>query len=306
MPSAFPLASSPSVSVVMPTYNYGRFLARALDSVLGQTYCPAEIIVVDDGSTDETPDVLAKYASPVRAVRQMNRGLSCARNVGISLARGDLVALIDSDDTWDSEKLARQVALWLRHPDSGAVGCGVRVVDANGDVIRELRFEDATGSARQRIRGIALRRQWVGGSGSGALIPAAVLRAVGGFDEALGAAEDWDMWLRIAARFPVRNVPEPLARIWDHRSGTFRNVAKLASNQMSVLRKLSAREGPDLDRAILRKVHALILSDAAGEAFGSGDWRASAAYATRSIARWPFSWSTWRLLAGSSRHWLTG
>ena len=300
MPNAFLMASSPSVSVVMPTYNYGRFLARALDSVLGQTYSPAEVIVVDDGSTDETPNVLARYASRVRAVRQANRGLSCARNVGISIASGDLVALIDSDDTWDSEKLQRQVALWARHPDSGAIGCGVRVLDANGNVIRELRFDDATAPARHRIRCVALRRQWVGGSGSGALIPAEVLRSVGGFDETLGAAEDWDMWLRIAARFPIRNVPEPLAQIWDHRSGTFRNVAKLASNQMSVLRKLAAREGPNLDRATLRRVHALILGDAAGEAFGSGDWRTSVAYAARSIVRWPFSMSTWRLLAGSS------
>lgn len=285
----------------MPTFNYGRYLARAIDSILAQSFRPAEIIVVDDGSTDDTPDVLAAYSGALVVIRQANRGLSCARNVGISRARGDLIALIDSDDTWEPEKLAKQVALWLRHPDCGAVGCGVRVVDALGATIRELSFSDATGNALERVGGVALRRQWVGGSGSGALIPARVLRDVGGFDESLGAAEDWDMWLRIAAAYPIRNVPESLARIWDHRSGSFRNVAKLQANQFAVLRKLIDRDGPQLSRTTLRKVRALILYDAAGEAFGAGDWPASARYALRSLANWPFSGQAWRLLAGSGR-----
>ena len=298
------MTSGPSDSVVVPTYNNGRFLPRALDSVLAQTLRPEEIIVVDDGSTDDTREVLGRYSDHVRAVHQGNRGLSAARNIGISLARGDLIAFLDSDDTWEPGKLEAQVALWQRHPDSGAIGCGVKVTDSRGEVIRTVRFADAEGSSSERIRGVALRRQWVGGSGSGAVIPSAVLRHVGVFDESLAAAEDWDLWLRIAAAYPIRNVDATLTNIWDHRSGTFRDVVKLETSQQAVLRKLETLQGYVLDLRTLRQVRAMILRDAAGEAFGAAGWRTSTAYATRSVLQWPFSGSSWRLLAGSGLHWL--
>lgn len=304
MSAALQEFGTPSVSVVIPTYNYGKFLPRALDSVLAQSLAPAEIIVVDDGSTDDTRNILACYSEPVRVVHQTNRGLPAARNVGIGLARSELVALLDSDDAWHPNKLQQQVALWCRHPECGAIGCGVQVVDAEGQPIRTVLFEDAAGDASDRVRRIALRHSWVGGSGSGALIPSEVFRQVGGFDESLGAAEDWDMWLRIAVKYPVKNVREALSQIWDHRSGTFRNVTKLRTNQMAVLGKIEREPSFRLGAATRRRIHAMILNDAAGEAFGCGDWKSSAAYALRSASLWPLSIKTWHLLAGSSLRWL--
>jgi glycosyltransferase involved in cell wall biosynthesis len=100
----------PRVSIVIPTYNRAWTLAEAIDSVLGQTFASFEIIVVDDGSTDGTARLLQRYGSAVRVLRQINQGVSAARNAGIRSARGELIALLDSDDLWRPEKLARQVA----------------------------------------------------------------------------------------------------------------------------------------------------------------------------------------------------
>src|SRR5579863_4931679 len=99
----------PTVSVVIPTYNYARFLGQAIDSVLAQT-CPVkEIIVVDDGSTDDTFNVLARYGPAVRALKQKNCGPAAARNRGVGIAGGDLIAFLDADDFWMPDKLAKQV-----------------------------------------------------------------------------------------------------------------------------------------------------------------------------------------------------
>ena len=89
-----------TISVIIPTYNYARFLAEAIDSALGQSYAPLEIIVVDDGSTDATSEVLAAYGDRIRVLRQKNQGVAMARNAGIAAARGDYLAFLDSDDAW--------------------------------------------------------------------------------------------------------------------------------------------------------------------------------------------------------------
>lgn len=289
-----------TVSVVIPTYNYARFLSRALDSALGQTLSPAEIIVVDDGSTDATPAVLEGYSGRIRVHRQTNGGLSAARNTGIALATGELVALLDSDDLWLPTKLERQVALFRQHPESGAIGCGVEVVDSDQVVIRTMLFADAIGSPEDRVRRIALRRSWVGGSGSGALIPRAVLAGLGGFDERLRGAEDWDLWLRIARGHHIRNVPERLARIFDHRTGTFRNAERMAMAQLEVLAKLVNAAPDAVSGTCLRRVRALIEADAAGELYGGAQWSASMQRAARALIAWPFEPSTWRLMLGAA------
>jgi glycosyltransferase involved in cell wall biosynthesis len=115
------------VSVIIPTYNYGRFLAEALDIVLGQTVSDLEVIIVDDGSTDDTPEILARFDDPrVRAVRIPNQGVSVARNTGLDLASGEFVAFLDADDRWLPEKLARQLAMFRADPDLGLVFTNLR------------------------------------------------------------------------------------------------------------------------------------------------------------------------------------
>src|SRR5438309_10234328 len=125
-----------TVSVVIPTYNHARFLTRAVDSVLAQTLSPAEVIVVDDGSTDETHAVLARFGGRVRAIRQENGGVAAARNNGVRMSTGHLLAFIDADDIWLPDKLRCQVERFIAEPDLGLVHCGGEDVDADGTVLR--------------------------------------------------------------------------------------------------------------------------------------------------------------------------
>jgi len=111
-----PTPSTPLVSVIIPAYNATAFLGETLDSVLAQTYPNLEIIVVDDGSTDDTPDLLGSYGDRIRVLRQANSGQATARNHGAREAHGELLAFLDSDDLWDPDKIARQVELLDRFP----------------------------------------------------------------------------------------------------------------------------------------------------------------------------------------------
>jgi glycosyltransferase involved in cell wall biosynthesis len=109
--------SAPLITCVVPVYNGERFLAETIESILAQTHQPIEVIVVDDGSTDGTPEVTASFGNAVRCVRQANAGLAAARNTGIEHARGEFVAFLDADDLWHPEKLARQMTRFQARPD---------------------------------------------------------------------------------------------------------------------------------------------------------------------------------------------
>src|SRR5688572_6603202 len=285
------------VSVVIPTFNYGGFVGRAVDSVLAQTHAPLECVVVDDGSTDDTPTVLARYGSRIRVIRQENRGLSAARNAGVREARGAYVALLDADDFWRPNKVEKQVALMQSTPGLGAVGCGAEYVNRDGSHRSFQHFEDPPSEVGPRLRAIATRRYWVGSSGSGALVPRRAFDEVGLFDENLRAAEDWDMWLRIAARFAIRNVPEALSCICLHGTGSFRNAEKMEKNQWAVF-EAAVRRWPDLlDAPTRRRMRALILADAGGEyAFGKAYGAALRRYLA-SLKEWPLHGRHWYRVA---------
>jgi glycosyltransferase involved in cell wall biosynthesis len=281
------------VTAVIPTYNYARFVARAIDSVLAQTYRHIECIVVDDGSTDDTAEILSRYGDRLVAIRQPNRGLSAARNAGLQAARGAYVAFLDADDWWHPEKASRQVAALQQRPDVGCVGCGRRHVALDGQTLEEFPGQPGARDRRALLRGVALRTFWVGGSGSGAMIRRSVVERVGGFDEGLKAAEDWDMWLRLAATTQIDNVPDILTCITRHGSGSFRNVRRMEEAQWAVYRKLqSAPDGP-LTARDLRRVRSLIYADAAWECQWTGDSLDAMRYYLRSIATWPFAGGRW-------------
>ena len=285
------------VSVVIPTYNYARFVGRAVDSVLAQTYSPLECVVVDDGSADDTPQVLSRYGDRIHAIRQENRGLSAARNTGIGAARGEYVALLDSDDYFRPDKIAKQVALIGSQPGLGAVGCDVQHVDADGSDLRYRRFPDPPSDLGEQLRAIATRRAWVGGSGSGALVPKRVFDEVGPFDETLRAAEDWDMWMRIGAAYPIRNVADGLTCICLHGTGSFRNAEKMETNQWKVYERAVERWPDVLDARTRRRIRATILADAGAEyTFGKEYGLALKRYAA-SLRQWPVERLRWYAVA---------
>jgi len=285
------------VSTVIPTYNYARFVGRAIESVLAQTYPQIECVVVDDGSTDDTAHVLARYGERIRVIRQENRGLSAARNTGITAARGEAIALLDADDQWRPGKIAAQVALLQREPDLGVVGCGTTVYDANGEPRREILWQSPGAAGTTAQRQIAMRRAWVGGSGSGALIRRSVFADVGLFDEGLRAAEDLDMWLRVGARHRIQNIVSPLTIIHQHGTGSFRNAAKMQSGQEAVY-ELAALRWPEVfDERTQRRIKALVAIDAAMELTQAGRHRQAVGRCVDSIRAWPFDAMPWRRAA---------
>jgi glycosyltransferase involved in cell wall biosynthesis len=286
------------VSAVIPNYNYGALLAGAIDSVLSQTYSPVECIVVDDGSTDDTGAVLASYDGRIRIIRQDRRGPAAARNAGIRAARGEYIALLDADDWWEPEKIAVQIRCLERRPELGAVGCRVRRLDAEGHVLDDLPPSTAHSRCQDNVRALALRRLWMGGSCSGVLARRAVFDAIGGFDEELRAAEDWDMWLRLAASFPVMNAPtRALVNIRVHRSGFARNAALVEENNWRIYEK-AVRDWPEaFPLGVRRQMKALILADAAAEYVDSGDMPMAFSRYCASLQQWPVNRRRWATLA---------
>ena len=194
----------PLVSVIIPTYNRAAVLDRSIRSVLGQTFRDFELIVVDDGSTDNTADVLDGFAGKLSAVSQANHGVSSARNLGIVKSSGALVAFLDSDDEWAPDKLARQVARHTDHHEDFACHTD-EVWFRNGKEVVQKNIHRKQGG---RFFERALERCLI--SPSSVMISRRLLDRTGWFDENLPAAEDYDLWLRITAFYEVEFVPEPL------------------------------------------------------------------------------------------------
>ncbi|MGB8841025.1 MAG: glycosyltransferase family A protein [Aliidongia sp.] len=211
------MTATPLVSIVIPTYNRVATIARALDSVIGQSHRPLEIIVVDDGSTDETLAAIDHEACPVPLTvisLGHNEGAAAARNHGITLARGDFVAFLDSDDEWQPDKIAKQLAaLDTAGLEYGASYTGIASYAEDGALCAVSRAV-AGGDLRQ-----ALLNHNLVGSTSCVLARRTLLQQIGGFDRSLAACQDWDLWLRLAGHTRFVCVPEPLTLVHIAREG---------------------------------------------------------------------------------------
>ena len=205
-----PSNSRPRVSVVIPTYNQAKYIGEAIASVREQTFTDWELIIIDDGSTDATATVVAQQAAArMRYVARPKEERSRARNAGLDLAQGELVAFLDDDDFWGPDYLAKQVANFASHPGLGLSFTAAYDTDPTGKVVR-ARGLTAPGVLPQ---GDFLSRNLLGNRiacTSVTMVPMAVLRAVGGFDNDVIQIEDWDLWLRIAMRYSVASIAEPL------------------------------------------------------------------------------------------------
>jgi glycosyltransferase involved in cell wall biosynthesis len=211
----------PCVSVVIAAYNAGRTLQATLESALAQTHQRREVIFVDDGSTDETAEMLAPFRSRVRVIRREHGGLAAARNAGVAAADGDYLALLDADDLWTPDKLAVQLAVAQRAPEAGLIACdGIEFHEE-----RVLRRSLLVGPLAARLA--ASQQDHVSGRFHGqmllgnpiscpaqVLIPRHVVDVTGAFGDFEG--QDYDYYLRIAQRFPVVLHRDSLAR-WRYR-----------------------------------------------------------------------------------------
>jgi len=197
---------SQSIAVIIPTYNRSHTLRRALDSVNSQTVKPNEICVVDDGSTDETEQLLSRHYPQVNYVYQNNKGVSSARNAGVAFTRGHWLAFLDSDDEWMPNKLERQLQEINDNPTFPLVHCDEIWIRNGARVNAMHKHQKAGGEIFERCLPLCVI------SPSAVMIKRRLFEEVGGFDESLPACEDYDLWLRICSRYPVLYIEEALLR----------------------------------------------------------------------------------------------
>lgn len=243
------------VSIIIPCYNATRFLRYALDSALAQTYDALEIVVVNDGSTDDFETAIAPYRADARVkiVSQENRGLSAARNRGIHEARGEYLKFLDADDWLRRDAISKQRATFETQPELGFVYCDVQHADAQGKPLDDY----SVAKTRRVLNGDILPSLLVGGyfTPNTVLVPRRVLDRVGLFDETLTAREDYELWMRIVCEgYAAYFVPEKLAYYRRHESNMTNDAAWMAETHLRALDKIVTR----YPHRVAAALHALI------------------------------------------------
>ena len=226
--------SAPLVSVIIPAYNYARFLPAAIDSALQQRFANREVIVVDDGSTDDTAKVAENYGGRVRCIHQQNAGLPAARNTGVRMARGEFVGFLDADDEWLPELLEEAMAAFARlPPEFGIVAFRHSYINEAGEplALKDLRPEiDEEVPCRDLVMATRF-------SPSAVVARRAALVEAGYFDPSLRSAEDRDMWMRAASQYRVLLCRQRRARVRRHGTNMSRNADRMKENTRRVLAK---------------------------------------------------------------------
>ncbi|MGH8210517.1 MAG: glycosyltransferase family 2 protein [Steroidobacteraceae bacterium] len=232
------MSANPLISVIIPSYNCATYLTEAVRSALEQSYSPVEIIVVDDGSTDATSAVIGAFGERIRYIRQANGGVSRARNSGIRAARGQLIAFLDADDRWLPEKLTKQCAQLRADSRVPLVHTNIQLLyEPSGRQVHDSR-DHARYSGRcyaQSFWGNAIITSTV-------LVTVGCLEEVGLFDEKTRYAEDYDLWIRIARRYPLAYLNESLVLYREHQTNASRNQHAMFEGEYYVLAKALAAD----------------------------------------------------------------
>lgn len=236
-----PANRSPLVSVVIPAYNAARFVGQAVRSALDQTYGNREVIVVDDGSTDDTKAVLSQFAGQVRYLYQENGGTSAARNTGIRAAQGAFICFLDADDLWASNKLELQAAFLLEHRDIGLVsGRHENFRDGGAPHTPFVATQDPARSAARTFPCPAAFLELIRSNFipvNTVMVRKECFEKVGLFDLNLMVAEDWDMWIRISAHFSIASLPWVMAKRRLHDSNMSSDPERMAYSRIKIVEK---------------------------------------------------------------------
>jgi len=283
--------SAPAVTAVVPAYNMELFLGRAIESVLAQTYRPLEVIVVDDGSTDDTRAIAERYAARderVRVVSVANGGVAEARNLGTRLATTPYVAYLDADDLWHPDKIARQVAALDAHGhESDWAGCYAlaRFIDADDRVLANGPSADARGDFFEHH----LYRNHLG-NGSCLLVRREAALAVGGFDpeharRGLGGLEDYEFQLKLLRRYKLEVVREFLVGYRVYRGQMSDDLVRMARARIMTLESVLADHDLAADVRTRVMTHGHLV--AAYRELRAGAWRASAVELAGAFLRAP-------------------
>ena len=242
--------SSPLVSVILPVYNRAAWLARAIDSVLAQSYSNFELIAVDDGSTDETPGVINRYAGRIAALHQPRGGAYAARNRALRVARGELIAFIDSDDAWRPDRLQHQVAL-MQRPEVGLVFGDALHLSAQRTSMKRTCFA-VSPPARGHVAAQLARANFV--PTTTVLARRSCIDEACGFSEESELSADYLLWFRIALRHEVDYVDEIVADYTVHEEGISFDLGKSLRARIQLFSTELTRTTDPLARRVLRRL----------------------------------------------------
>ena len=243
------MSTEPKVSIIIPVYKGERYIADAIQSVLEQSYQHYEMIIVNDGSPDNSRNKIEPYLHlpKLKYLEQENKGVSAARNLAIRHASGELVAFLDHDDLWLPDKLQTQVTYWRQHPEVGLVHSNYRNIATDGSPLPDMRSPrwptDVEGDCfkelfiRNRIAMVTT------------IVSMKALEQVGAFNESIRGAEDYELWLRIAHAFPVGYVPEVLALYRVHDTNASHDKLKMTLAELQAMESV-VRLIPDIEASV--------------------------------------------------------
>lgn len=292
------IGSEPSIGVVIPVYNAERFVGIAIESVLAQTLQAERIVVIDDGSRDRSADVAARFGERVTCIRQANRGVGATRNYGAREAGTEWLAFLDNDDVWHPRKLEAQFGCAVQE-GRDVVLCGVTVVD------EQLRpFDDGSiaGDAATDVASLLFHREGVPQATPSTLfVRRTLFEDIGGYDEALGLAADWDLLLRLRMRAEFGYVRDSLTMYRRHGANWSRRVGPLERESVLLLERFFGRSDiPDSIRSLRRRCLAWNDVVLAGSYWWAGNALRAARLGVRGVFRDPVL--TGRLVGYPVRH----
>jgi glycosyltransferase involved in cell wall biosynthesis len=289
---------APEVSVVITCYNYGGYVADCIDSVLGQSYSNYEVVIVNDGSTDNSEYEINRFLADSRIVyvKQKNAGQAKALNVGIEKARGRFVAFLDADDLWEKTKLEKQIPLFM-NAGVGVVYSRASFIDQQGRPVKfqlnPKRFEPRANLVTEYL----ITENFVPFCSS--VVRKECLEDVGWIDESLTTGTDWDLWLRISTRYKFAYVNEPLAFYRMHPTQMSRNTEEMQKSADKIMANFLKRHPGAASRRAIRRAKAYTYCNRA-EVFRASNRRKAWRFYFKAIKENPFDGSAYRGLIGSA------
>jgi glycosyltransferase involved in cell wall biosynthesis len=299
------MSAPPPITVLLAVFNGETYLRAAVESVLSQTFTQFEFLIIDDGSKDNTLNILREYNrrdGRIRLISRPNKGLTNTLNEGIALATGEYLARMDADDICMPRRLERQLAYMQQHPDCVLVGSRVELMDPEGLPIREMCFEQT----HEEIDNAHLNRGWPVVHPA-AMIRMTALKQVGGYRDEFNTLEDLDLFLRLAEVGKLANLPDVLLHYRQHfASVTHSKEEKQNQIRQAIYDQARARRGlpPDRPPVITRtkprerhEQHHFW----AWSALKAGNTRTALKHALKTVKQAPFKLNSWRLLACAVR-----
>jgi glycosyltransferase involved in cell wall biosynthesis len=290
---------APEVSVLIPSFNHAHYLVHALQSVISQSFSDWEVIVIDDGSTDDTQKVAAQFDDPrIRYIYQENQGLSAARNTGLREANSETIALLDADDTWQEDYLEKMLAPLENQPEAVAAYCGFQYIDENGQDVGIPSIKVVPPDEFREY--FAANGNWL--VPSGVVFRKVVAQEEGCFDESLRAVEDAYLWSKMSHQGPFVGVPLPLVGYRRHESNMSSDPQRMVTSNYKILERYHGPPQGDVSTWTERKkfVYTKYFRSASIRYLAFGDLRMSAYLFLRMQEITPEAGTeigTWRSLA---------